>query len=158
MRRSPLVALRLAALGAALALPGCLGGILSDRDRLKTAIEEYNEGLRWGKVDQCAVHLPVERRQPFAEGFAALGDDLEVVEYEVQRLSWDRARNTADVRLSVSWSLKRRGLVERTVVEQHWEEVRTAWYVTRSKRLSGSPLPILEDVGVAARVEPTRRP
>jgi len=134
---------------------GCTGGLFSERDRLKTALEEFNEGLRWGKVDAAASHLTIPERQPFAERFGAVADDLEIVEYEVQRIQWNREKGTAEVRLSLSWSSKRRGLVDKTILEQHWEDVHGGWFVTRQKRLSGTPLPLL-DIGIGT-LDPVKK-
>jgi hypothetical protein len=122
---------------------GCFGGI-SRRDELLIAVHEYADGIRWGKIEQSAIHLPVERRQAFAEKCGALEDELEVVDYEVQRVELDRATDAATVRVTVSWSLKRRGIIERTVVEQRWEQRGSAWVLTKQSRLRGSPLTILD--------------
>lgn len=127
----------------ACALAGCAGGMLSTRDELKLAIQDFNDGVRWGKVEQSAARLPVDRRAAFAERFAGLEDELEIMDYDVQRIDWDRASDRALVRVDVSWSLKRRGLVERTVVEEEWLK-KGGWVLVTAKRLKGSPLPLFE--------------
>ena len=124
---------------------GCVSGILNDRDRLKMALEEYNDGLRWGRVESSCAHLPEAERQKFAERFAQLQGDLEVMDYEVQRLQWDRDHGTATVRVDVSWSLKRRGIVERSVMEQRWQEVGGGWMLVQQRRIGGVPLPLLDE-------------
>src|SRR5262245_58225594 len=96
------------ALATAVTSGGCAGVMFNDRDRLKMALEEYNDGLRWGKVESSVAHLPVAQRQAFAERFSQLHSELEVMDYEVQRIQWDRDHGTATARVEVSWSLKRR--------------------------------------------------
>lgn len=130
----------------ACALAGCAGGMLSTRDELKLAIQDFNDGVRWGKVEQSAARLPIEGRAGFAERYAALEDDLEIMDYDVQRVDLDRAAERALVRVDMSWSLKRRGLVERTVVEQDWRK-KGGWMLVSARRLKGSPLPLLEVAG-----------
>lgn len=142
-----------------LVLTGCLAGCLtvglSDRDRLKMALEEYNDGLRWGKVEAACAHLPVALRQPFAERFQQLSGELEVMDYEVQRIEWDKKQGTARVRVDMSWSLKRRGIVERTVLEQKWQEAGTGqWIVAEQRRITGSQVPFLDDPPPAAAAPP----
>lgn len=141
--------MRLAAL--ALLLVGCIGAGLSDRDRLKMALEEYNDGLRWGKVEAACAHLPVALRQPFAERFQQLSGELEVMDYEVQRIEWDRKAGTARVRIDMNWSLKRRGIVERSVIEQKWQEAGSgSWIIAEQRRVAGSPVPFLDEPPPAA--------
>lgn len=133
-----------AALAALLA--GCLSVGLTDRDRLKMALEEYNDGLRWGKVEASCAHLPVAARQPFAERFQSLAGELQIMDYEVQRIEWDRKQGTARVRVDVSWSLARRGVVERSVIEQTWKEAGMGgWIIAEQRRIGGSQLPFLDE-------------
>lgn len=127
-------------------LAGCLSVGLTDRDRLKMALEEYNDGLRWGKVEASCAHLPVAARQPFAERFQALAGELQIMDYEVQRIEWDRKQGTARVRVDVSWSLARRGVVERSVIEQTWKEAgMSTWIILEQRRIMGSQLPFLDE-------------
>ncbi len=128
---------------------GCAGSILSSRDELKLAIQDFNEGVRWGKVEQSAARLPVDLRAGFAERYAGLEDDLEIMDYDVQRIDWDRAADRALVRVDMQWSLKRRGLVERTIVEEEWLK-KGGWVLVAAKRLKGSPLPVFEGLAPAA--------
>ena len=141
VRARHLAALVLLSVAAA----GCANGLFSDRDRLKMALEEYHDGLRWGKVEASAAHLPVAERLRFAERFQQLQGDLEVMDYEVQRIEWDRPRGIANVRVDVSRSLKRRGIVERSVLEQRWQEVGGGWLIARQRRIAGAALPLLDE-------------
>lgn len=134
----------LAAFATAL-LSACAGAFTPQRDELKIAVQEFNDGMRWGKLEQTAMHLPVERRQAFSERFAGLEDELEIMDYDVQRVEFDRQKDTAAVRVDISWSLKRRGIVERTVLEENFEHGHGTWLMTRARRIKGSPLPILDD-------------
>src|SRR4051794_32529262 len=104
--------MRLLALAALLA--GCAGTLVPRRDELKLAVMEFNDGVRWDKPESSAAHLPLERRGPFAERASRLADELEVMDYDVQRIELDRDKDTAEVRVEISWSMKRRGIVERT--------------------------------------------
>jgi hypothetical protein len=144
------LALVVAAAAIVIVAPGCGGAVFTDRDRLKQALEEYNDGIRWGKVDSSCAHMPVAARKAFAERYAQLQNELEYMDYEVQRIEWDREKNTADVRVEMSWSLKRRGIVEKSVLAESWQEVRGGWLMTKVEVLSGSPLPLLDAGETAA--------
>ena len=41
---------------------GCMAGMgYSARDRVTTATQEYNEGVRWGRLDQAGAHIQKAR-------------------------------------------------------------------------------------------------
>ena len=130
---------------------GCFTGGFTRRDEMMVAVREFNDGIRWGRIDQSAVHLPLDRRQPFADLYGGLEGDLEVVDYDIQRIDYDSSHEIADVRIDMSWSLKRRGIVERTVWQQHWERQGGGWLLTRQARLKGSPLALVDEPAKAKK-------
>ncbi len=149
-------ALAAAALSAGL-LAGCGMATFSQRDELMTAVDEFNDGIRWGAMDRSARYLPVELRKRFAERWASLEDELEIMDYEVQRLEINKGGKgptTADVRVDVSWSLKRSGILERTVMQQHWEQRVGGWMVARQTRLKGAPLPLVIEPAAPSELRP----
>ena len=135
--------LRHFALSAAL-LTACAGHI-TKKDLLVMAIREFNDGIRWGKIDISATHLPLPSRKLLAERFGRVEDDLEVVDYDLQRIDVAPGGKNAVVRVDMAWSLKRRGIVDRTVLEQIWEEQSSGWFMTKQTRIKGVALPIFED-------------
>lgn len=130
---------------ALVAVSSCAGG-MTKRDEMMFAVREFNDGVRWGKIDASAAHLPIEARQKFAERYTGLEEELEVVDYELVRVDIAPGGKSAVVRVDVSWSLRRRGIVEKTTVEQRWEEL-GGWVLTRETKLRGAPLPIFEISG-----------
>jgi hypothetical protein len=136
--------MRRALLLLAFLLAGGCYAPMGPREELVWAVREYSDGIRWNKIDQSARHLPVEKRQPFAERYGAVEDELEVVDYEVQRVEYDRKTDSAEVRVDISWSLKRRGVIERTVLQQHWEQKGHLWMLARQSVVRGTPLPLLD--------------
>jgi hypothetical protein len=127
-----------------LSLGGCVGSGLSQRDEMMMAIEEFNDGIRWGSVDRSARHLPVEARKHFTDRYGAIEDEVEILDYEIQRIEVNRAAQSADVRVDISWTSKRSGILERTVVQQHWEQKGSSWVMTRQARLRGAPFTLLD--------------
>ena len=120
-------------------------GHMTKKDFLVMAIREFNDGIRWGKIDVAATHLPLPARKLLAERYGRVEDELEVMDYEIQRIDVAPGGKTALVRVDMSWSHKRRGPVDRTVLEQSWEEQNAGWWMTRQTRIKGTPLPIFED-------------
>ena len=135
--------MRLAPFALLLAGCGMMGALTASKDEFMLAVREFNDGIRWGMAEKSAGHLPVEKRQKFAEQWSALEEELDVMDYEIQRVEWGENHDTADVRVDLTWTLKRRGIVERTVVMQHWVRDR-GWLLASMKRLKGPALAILE--------------
>ena len=149
MHKSTLWCTRIiAAFSVPLLAAGCAAAFTPQKDELKIAVQEFNDGIRWGKIEQSAMHLPLDRRQAFSERYAGLEEELEILDYDVQRVEFDRQQDTAKVRVDISWSLKRRGIVERTVIEESWTHGHGNWLVAEARHLKGSPLPIFEEVRV----------
>jgi hypothetical protein len=115
------------------------------REALANAVRDFNEGVRWNRLDQAAKFLPLESRRRFVDRHSQLKDELEIADYEVERVDLGPNRETADVRVSVSWVAKARGIVEKTVVGERWERKQGDWYMTRELRLSGTPLTYFEE-------------
>lgn len=129
---------------AALLLFGCLPG-MSKRERLTEAVREFNDGVRWGKYELSVMHLAVADRRRFADRHTALADELEIADYEVQRIDVDSKTDTAEVLVDISWSLKHRGLLERTQVAQKWEERLGQWVMVKEERRSGAPMSLFDE-------------
>jgi hypothetical protein len=128
---------------------GCIAGAgYSTRDRVTTAAREYNDGVRWGKYEQAALHVPKDKRDNFLERHKNFEDELEIADYELVAINIDksdRKHEKITARVDYTWSLKRRGLVEKTTTEQVWEETDGEWLVAREERLKGAPLALFDE-------------
>jgi hypothetical protein len=128
---------------------GCMGiADYSSRDRATMAAREYTDGVRWGKYDQAASHVPRERRDHFIEQHAALEDELEIADYELVQVNVDKIDNKHEkvtARVDYTWTLKRVGIVEKTTTEQVWEEKDGKWMLSREERVKGAPLALFDE-------------
>ena len=136
------MSLRLGLTAIATLLAACMGGF-AERDLLLDAVREYNDGVRWGRLDQATSHLPIAARQRLTERLATLGDELEFSEYDLGRIDVEGER--ARVRVDVSWLIKRRGLLERTTLEQSWQRKGSSWLLIQENRVAGAPLPLWDE-------------
>jgi hypothetical protein len=136
------------ALGVA-SLAGCIAGMgYTTRDRVTAAAREYNEGVRWGRLEQAAAHLERARRAGFVDRHKALEDELEIADYELVSLELDKSDKKlprATARVEYTWSLKRRGLVEKTSTDQRWEERDGEWLLAAEVRVKGAPLSLFDE-------------
>jgi hypothetical protein len=133
----------------AILFSGCMAGMgYSTRDRITEAAREYNEGVRWGRLEQAAAHLQKEQRKKFYERHKSVEDELEIDDCEVVSLDLDKSDkkvNRAVARLQYSWILKRVGLLEKTATEQKWEERNGDWLLVSETRTKGSPLMLFDE-------------
>jgi hypothetical protein len=134
-----------ACVGLAL-LSGCIAGAgYSLRDRITEAAREYNDGVRWGRLEQAVVHVPAERRERFVNRHAQLEDELEIADCEMVHLEVDAKHERATARVEYLWSLRRRGLVEKTATDQDWVRKDGQWVVDREVRVKGAPLVLFDE-------------
>jgi hypothetical protein len=128
---------------------GCITGMgYSSEDRVMSAAREYNEGVRWGRLEQAADHLRKPERDRFYDRHKILEEELEIADCEIISLTVDKSdkkvtRATANV--EYTWTLKHVGLVEKTTVLQKWEEVSTSWVLVSETRKRGKPLTLFDE-------------
>jgi hypothetical protein len=140
---------------------GCIAGMgYSTQDRVTEAAREYNDGVRWGRLEQAADHLQKDARDRFYERHKNVEDELEIADMEIVSLKVDKSdkkvtRATASV--EYTWSLKRVGLVEKTITEQKWEEHNRDWVMVAETRKRGSPLTIFDEPAKSAKDEPAKK-
>jgi hypothetical protein len=128
---------------------GCIiGAGYSTRDRVTQAAREYNDDVRWGRYEQAKKHVPNDYRKQFVDRHKALDDDLEIADYEMVALEIDKSdkkKTKVTAQVEYTWSLKRRGLVEKTSTKQLWEEHDGEWVMAREERVKGAPLTLFDE-------------
>jgi hypothetical protein len=127
-------------------LTACIGALgFSTLDQLATAAREYNEDVRWGRYDKAAKHVPLDTRQRFIDKHSNLDEDLEIADFEMSGLEVDKKKQTATARVDYTWSLKTRGIVEKTTTTQKWEKKDSEWIICSEERVKGSPLVFFDE-------------
>jgi hypothetical protein len=128
---------------------GCISGFgYSQQDRVTLAAREYNNGVRWGRLEQAAMHLQQKERKHFYDQHKDLEDDLEIADCEMVSLELDKSDKKhprAIARVEYTWSLKTVGLVEKTFTEQKWEELGGDWVMMSETRTKGEPLTLFAE-------------
>jgi hypothetical protein len=141
-----------------LALPGCMAGMgYSTMDQVTNAAREYNNDVRWGRYDQAAKHVPSTDRQRFVERHSSLEEELEIADYELVNIEVDKKKQTASARVDYSWSLKTRGIVEKTTTRQKWERRDMDWVLASEERVKGAPLVLFDEPARTAAAGATQR-
>lgn len=129
-----------------LLLTGCMAGMgYSTIDQVTNAAREYNNDVRWGRFDQAAKHVPSDVRQRFVDKHSNLEDDFEMADYELVNIEIDKKKHTAVARVEYTWSLKTRGILEKTTTRQKWERRDLEWVVASEERVKGAPLVFFDE-------------
>ena len=131
---------------ALVALTGCIGAMeYSSLDQVTIAAREYNQDVRWGRYDKAAKHVPVDTRQRFIDKHANLEEDLDIEDFEMSGIEVDKTKKTATARVEYTWSLKTRGIVEKTTTQQKWERRDSEWVLASEERVKGAPLVFFDE-------------
>ncbi|MSP59185.1 MAG: hypothetical protein EXR72_02390 [Myxococcales bacterium] len=117
----------------------------NERETLLGSVRLYNDAVRWNQIDAAANHVDAAGRQRFIDRRSMLDGELEVSDYEIQRIDLDGKHEHAEVQVDVAWSLARRGILQKTLVAQSWERKGGAWMVVKETRLRGAPLTVYEE-------------
>ncbi|MEK6609161.1 MAG: hypothetical protein AABZ30_15995 [Myxococcota bacterium] len=135
MRRLAIAALLAAAAAA------CVG--VTSADRLREALDVYNDGVRWGKLESAAPYVDAERQGEFRQLHRRERGDLEITNYELGEVVLDKDKTHATAHVTWTWHRRSEGIVRETVGEQQWERRGRQWIVAAEKRAGGDPLPWL---------------
>jgi hypothetical protein len=131
---------------ALVGLTACIGAMeYSSLDQVTIAAREYNQDVRWGRYDKAAKHVPVDTRQRFIDKHTNLEEDLEIDDFEMSGIEVDKTKKTATARVEYTWSLKTRGIVEKTTTKQKWERHDGEWIVAGEERVKGTPLVLFDE-------------
>lgn len=151
---------------ALLLLGGCFANMgYSTLEQVSNAAREYNNDVRWGRYDQAAKHVATSDRQRFIDRHASLEDELEIADYEMTDVQVAKNKKTATARVEYTWSLKTRGIVEKTTTRQSWERHDQDWIVASEVRVKGAPLVLFDEekrdapaaAQASASAEPTHK-
>lgn len=136
--RLPRLALLLALAAAAMMLAACGAG-QGRSDKLKNAIIEFNEGVRWGRLNDVLAHLDPESQDHFLEMHKEFGKDIQISGYEVVNTVVDMDQGVAEVGVKVTWYRHSKMEVHETVLMQRWEEKDREWWMIAEEYRSGEP-------------------
>ena len=145
-----------------LALSGCfIFTNYNAKERLTVSAREFNDDVRWSRFEQAAAKIPADKRQQFIDKHRALEDELEIADYELAGVDVDKSdkkMTRATARVELTWTLKRRGLLEKTIIQQSWEDRDGGWVVVKQERMRGSPLTLYDESTRSASARPAPQP
>ena len=125
-------------------LAGCGANALQNTETLTESVREYNEGVRWGRYANAALHVPPADRSQFIDDWDQRSKDLRITDYEVINMV-PKGDREARVTVKVEWYLDREGTVRETRAIQSWERHGKLWLMVDESRLKGDEMPGLPE-------------
>jgi hypothetical protein len=134
------------------ALAACLPACHPPRsgDTLAESIRSYNEGVRWERFANAAVHVPPKERAQFLDDSDARAKDLRITEYDLVRVE-QKNDTEAEVQVKIGWYLDSEGKLRETHSKQSWERHGKTWWIIDEARLRGYEMPGLREPSGAAQ-------
>jgi hypothetical protein len=121
---------------------------------LGDAVRSYNDGVRWERFSNAAVHLPPKERATFVDEADERAKDLKITDYDIVKIE-PKGENEAKVQIKLSWYKDSEGTVHETHSTQTWERHGRAWLMVDEARLRGPEMPGLpEPLATDAAREP----
>ncbi len=132
--------MRTVSLLLAVALSGCMLGNLSQSEKLREAVNGYNEEVRWTRLDLAVQRVAPAHRATFRLHHMGWGRDIQLADVEVMGMNVagedvEQATSTVAYR----WYDHRDMLMAETLVLQTWERTRGNFYLTSEEHLEGDP-------------------
>lgn len=132
-------------------------------DTLGDTVRAYNDGVRWGRFEVAAIHLPAKERSKFVDDNDERAKDLKITEYDVVNVD-QKGSKEAKVHIKMSWYSDREGTLHETHAIQTWAKRGKEWMLvdesrTRGTEMPGLPEPMMTDASIpGAQADPEHPP
>jgi hypothetical protein len=113
-------------------------------ETLPESVRSYNDGVRWGRFEIAAVHIPAQQRSQFVDDEDARAKDLKITDYDVIRVAY-RGDREAHVQVKLEWYMTSEGTIHETHAVQTWERHGKDWLLVDESRLRGVEMPGLPE-------------
>lgn len=127
-----------------LMVSGCLMSSMR-KESLMEALQEYNRGVRWGRVDWMSEHVPKDKQEAYARRQLAT-NGLQITSCDVEAVDLQNNSKRALVTVRIEWYLINHGRLHTSLIQQTWTHD-DKWQVTGLRVTSGVPYPPLARTG-----------
>lgn len=110
------------------------------RTALIEAMQEYNDGIRWQRLEEASSYVTAAQRNAFAARLEQL-QDVRVTDYQVTavKVSGD---SKAYALVRIDWYSVRNLQLHQTVVQQTWDRKGDRWEVADQRWVRGKSFPL----------------
>lgn len=120
------------------------GGMPKATETLGDSVRSYNDGVRWGRFEVAAVHVPSRQRSAWVDEADARAKDVKITQYDVVSVD-QKTEREAHVHLKYEWYKESEGTVHETHAMQTWERHGKDWLLVDEARLRGVEMPGLPE-------------
>jgi hypothetical protein len=120
------------------------GGLGKQEDTLAESVRDFNEGVRWSRFSNAAIHVPATQRAQFVDEWDERVKDLKITDYDIIKVDQKGSR-TASVQVKMEWYKDSEGKVHETHAVQTWEKHGKVWFLVDESRLRGEEMPGLPE-------------
>lgn len=113
-------------------------------DTLGESVRSYNDGVRWQRYDNAAIHVPAAERSQFLDDADERSKDIKITDYEIVKVE-QKTDRVAQVQVKLSWYSDSEGKLRETQALQTWERHGKTWLVIDETRLRGTEMPGLRE-------------
>jgi len=125
---------------------GCPASADSLSKTLAFASFEFNDGVRWRKYQQASKRLSPVIRDTYLDHAERADDKIVVSEINLLRTKLNVKNKSAELRFRYIWHRVNRGLVRKSVVVEHWKQIKEEWFVVKILQASGREFPLFVDL------------
>lgn len=136
--------MKLVAILLVVASAGCGAMASQSGESLTDSIRSYNDGIRWSRFENAAIHIPPAQRSQFMDDWDQRSKDLKITDYEVVKVQPHGDRE-AKVEVKLEWYKDSEGTVHETRAEQTWERHGKLWLLVDEARVRGTEMPGLPE-------------
>src|ERR1041385_6816909 len=113
-------------------------------DTLGDSIRIYNDGVRWERFQNAAVHVPAAERSTFVDAADERAKDVKITDYDVVKVE-QKTDRVAIAQVKMSWYKDSEGTLHETQSVQTWERHGKTWLMVDESRLKGTEMPGLRE-------------
>ena len=113
-------------------------------ETLGESVRNYNEGIRWQRYENAAIHVPAAERAQFVDDADERSKDVKITDYEIVKVE-QKTDRVALVQVKVSWYRDSEGTLRETQARQTWERHGKTWLVIDETRVRGTEMPGLRE-------------
>jgi hypothetical protein len=116
---------------------GCGAAKQKAEDELKEAVLMFNEGVRWGRLQEVLPRIDPKNTAHFMKMHEKFGTEIQVSDYELINSSYDSTKQTATVTVRITWYRQSEMELYSTLLSQSWEYHSAAWTLVTETYQSG---------------------
>jgi hypothetical protein len=116
---------------------GCGTAKQKTEDELKEAVLLFNEGVRWGRLQEVIPRIDPKNSAHFLKMHEKFGTEIQVSDYELINSSYNSEKQTAVVAVQVTWYRKSEMELHTTFLIQSWEYHNADWMMVTETYQSG---------------------